>query len=133
MRKRLSVGDKASRSKTFTVEDVERFAEVSTDRNPIHLDEEYAAKTIFRQRIVHGMLVGSLFSGILGCDLPGEGTIYLGQPLSFKAPVPLNEQVTATVECVNIREDKPIATFKTTCVDSHGRAVIEGETTVRMP
>ena len=92
MSKTLKVGDKASRSKIFTENDVKQFAEVSTDKNPIHLDENYAQNTIFKQRIVHGMLVGSLFSGILGCDLPGEGTIYLGQTLSFKAPVPLNEK-----------------------------------------
>jgi 3-hydroxybutyryl-CoA dehydratase/enoyl-CoA hydratase len=133
MKKELKVGDKASRSKMFTDDDVKRFAEVSTDKNPIHLDAEYAKNTIFKQRIVHGMLVGSLFSGILGCDLPGEGTIYLGQTLSFKAPVPLNEQVTATVEVLSIREDKPIAIFKTTCVDSQGKVVIEGEATVRVP
>ena len=133
MKKNLKIGDKASRSKIFTEEDVKRFAEVSTDKNPIHLDEEYAKNTIFKQRIVHGMLVGSLFSGILGCDLPGEGTIYMGQTLSFKAPVPLNEKVTATVELTNIREDKPIATFKTVCVDSKGKIVIEGEATVRVP
>ena len=133
MSKPLKVGDKASRSKTFTEDDVKQFAGVSTDKNPIHLDAEYAKNTIFKQRIVHGMLVGSLFSGILGCDMPGEGTIYLGQTLSFKAPVPLNEQVTATVEVISIREDKPIATFKTTCVDSSGKVVIEGEATVRVP
>lgn len=133
MKKDLKVGDKASRSKTFTENDVRQFAEVSTDKNPIHLDAEYAKNTIFKQRIVHGMLVGSLFSGILGCDLPGEGTIYLGQTLSFKAPVPLNEQVTATVELINLRQDKPIATFKTTCVDGSGKVVIEGEATVRVP
>jgi acyl dehydratase len=133
MKQELKVGDKASRSKVFTDEDVRQFAEVSTDKNPIHLDEEYAGNSMFKQRIVHGMLVGSLFSGILGCDLPGEGTIYLGQTLSFKAPVPLNEKVTATVEVTNVREDKPIAIFKTTCVDSSGKVVIEGEATVRVP
>jgi len=133
MKKELKVGDKASRSKTFTENDVKQFAEVSTDKNPIHLNADYAKNTIFKQRIVHGMLVGSLFSGILGCDLPGEGTIYLGQTLSFKAPVPLNEKVTATVELINLRQDKPIATFKTTCIDSSGKIVIEGEATVRVP
>ena len=132
MKKDLKVGDKASRSKVFTDDDVKQFAEISTDKNPIHLDEEYARNTIFKQRIVHGMLVGSLFSGILGCDLPGEGTIYLGQTLSFKAPVPLNEEVTATVEVMNVRDDKPIVTFKTTCVDSNGKVVVEGEATVRV-
>ena len=133
MSKTLKVGDKASRSKIFTENDVKQFAEVSTDVNPIHLDEKYAQNTIFKQRIVHGMLVGSLFSGILGCDLPGEGTIYLGQTLSFKAPVPLNEKVTATVEVTSIRPDKPIATSKTTSVDSKGKVVNEGEATVRVP
>lgn len=131
MRKDLKVGDKVSLSKVFTEDDVRQFAHVSEDTNPIHLDEEFAAASVFGQRIVHGMLAASLFSGLIGVKLPGEGSIYLGQNLSFKAPIPIGEEVTATVEIVKIREDKPIVTLRTDCVNSEGQVVIEGEAVVK--
>ena len=129
----LFVGQSASISKTFTIKDVENFANLSNDKNPVHLDEEFAKSSIFGQRIVHGMLVASLFSGLLGDKLPGKGTIYLGQTLSFTAPVPIGEKVTASVEIINIRDDKPIIALRTLCVDSKGNAVIDGEAVVKVP
>jgi acyl dehydratase len=131
MAKTLQVGDKASIKKAFTEDDVFTFASLSTDTNPLHLDRKYAANTIFKNRIVHGMLVSSLFSGLIGVVLPGIGSIYLGQNLTFKAPVRIGEQVTATVEIMNIRQDKPIVTLKTICTDSQGNVVIEGEAVVK--
>ena len=121
------VGDKVSLTKAFTQEEVERFSELSLDINPIHLDPEYAKDTVFGRRVVHGMLVASLFSGLLGRELPGEGSIYLGQSLRFTAPVYPGDEVTATVEVTHIREDKPILTLQTTCVKADGTLVIEGE------
>lgn len=132
MNKEIFVGNSASISKTFTIKDVEEFSDLSNDKNPVHLDEEFAKSSIFGQRVVHGMLVASLFSGLLGEKLPGKGTIYLGQTLSFTAPVPIGEEVTATVEIVNIREDKPIITLQTTCTNSSGQIVIEGEAVVKV-
>ena len=131
MSKAMQVGDKVSMHKVFTEEEVEEFAKISTDRNPIHLDAEFAAATVFGQRIVHGMLVASLFSGLLGRELPGEGSVYLGQSLSFKAPVPIGARVTASVEVVHIREDKPIVTLRTLCVNDDLEVVIEGEAVVK--
>jgi len=131
-RKKIKVGDKASLSRVFTREDVIQFAGLSMDRNPIHLDEEFAAASIFGGPIVHGMLVASLFSGLIGVELPGEGSIYLGQSLSFKAPVPVGQEVTASVEIVKIRADKPIVTLRTVCVNSDGQVVIEGEAVVKV-
>jgi 3-hydroxybutyryl-CoA dehydratase len=128
-----TIGATASRTKTFTDEDVRAFAVVSGDNNSVHLDEAYAATTPFKQRIVHGMLTASLISAVLGCDFPGMGTIYLGQNLSFKAPVYIGDTVTATVELVKFREDKRIATFKTTCTKADGTVVIEGEAVVIAP
>ncbi|MDX1993380.1 MAG: MaoC family dehydratase [bacterium] len=128
-----AIGATASRTKTFTDEDVRTFAAVSGDDNSVHLDEAYAATTPFKQRIVHGMLTASLISAVLGCDFPGVGTIYLGQNLSFKAPVYIGDTVTATVELVKFREDKRIATFRTTCTRSDGTVVIEGEAVVIAP
>ena len=126
------VGDKVSLTKAFTQEEVERFSELSLDINPIHLDPEYAQGTAFGRRVVHGMLVASLFSGLLGKELPGEGSIYLGQSLRFTAPVHPGDEVTATVEITHIREDKPILTLRTTCVNAEGTLVIEGEAVVKV-
>lgn len=132
MKRNLQIGDKEALTKAFTAEEVALFSRISGDDNPIHLDEEYASKTIFGQRIVHGMLVASLFSAILGSKLPGMGTIYLGQNLQFKNAVKIGEPITAIVELINIREDKPILTFKTICLNSKGDVVIDGEAVVKV-
>lgn len=128
----LKVGDKASCSKAFSEEEVFRFAEISGDRNPLHLDRKFGKSSIFGRRIVHGMLVASLFSGLIGMELPGKGSIYLGQSLTFTAPVAIGEKVTASVEIIKIREDKPIVTLRTICINSKGVVVIEGEAVVKV-
>ena len=127
---KIQVGQKAQVSRKFTEHDVGEFAELSLDFNPVHLDPEFAEKSMFGQRIVHGMLVSSLFSGLLGKHLPGEGKIYLGQDLKFKKPVYLDQEVTATVEVIEVREDKPIIKLSTTCVNDEGEVVISGEAVV---
>lgn len=133
MNKNIYVGNSASISKAFNESDVERFAALSEDRNPVHLDKEFAKNSMFKERIVHGMLSASLFSGLLGEQLPGKGTIYLGQKLKFTAPVPIDEEVTATVEIIDVLEDKPIITLRTYCKDSKGNLVIDGEAVVMIP
>lgn len=127
------VGVRASRTKTITDADVRNFASASGDTNPVHLDEAYAADTRFGRRIAHGMLTASIISAILGNDLPGHGTIYLGQDLKFKAPVFVGDTVTATVELIKFREDKRIATFQTTVTNAEGVLVLEGEAVVIAP
>ncbi len=129
----LTIGDKASRTRTITDEDVRLFAQVSGDDNSVHLDEDYAASTIFKRRIAHGMLTTSVISAILGNDLPGLGTIYLSQSVRFKVPVFIGDTITATVELTNYREDKRIATFSTTVVNGDGVLVLEGEAVVIAP
>lgn len=129
----LTVGMSASRTRRVTSEDIELFARVSGDTNPVHLDAEYAANTQFGKRIAHGMFSVSIISAILGNDLPGHGTIYLGQDVKFKAPVYLDDEVTVTVECVKYREDKRIATFKTTATNQDGTLLLEGEAVVIAP
>lgn len=128
----LKIGDKASITKIFTKEEVKQYADLSTDKNPIHIDDNFAKDTIFGQCIVHGMLVASLFSGLLGEKLPGKGTIYLGQNLLFIHPVFIGEQVTVSVEVTKIRKDKPIVTLQTLCKNSEGEIVIDGEAVVKM-
>ena len=108
-----------------------QFANISADKNPLHLDRDFGKASIFGHRIVHGMLVASLFSGIIGVKLPGKGTIYLRQTLKFMAPVSIGEKVTATVEILNIRENKPIITLRTTCVNQAGEVVLDGEAVVK--
>ncbi len=132
MSRKVKIGDKTMFKKTFSEKEVEEFAKVSTDDNPIHLDKEYAASTVFGQRIVHGLLVSSLFSGLIGGKLPGHGSVYLGQTLSFKAPVYINEEIKASVEVIKIREDKPIITLKTLCIKIDGTVAIEGEAVVKV-
>jgi acyl dehydratase len=132
MPKPVKPGDKASITKTFTDDDVRAFAGISLDANPIHLDHDYAAASIFGQRVVHGMLVSSLFSGILGMQLPGEGTIALNISMSWKRPVFIGDEITATVEITNVREDKPIVTTKLTATNAKGEVVIEGEAVVKV-
>jgi acyl dehydratase len=129
---KFKIGDKANLSKTFSESEVKHFAKISLDDNPIHLNKKYAERTVFGQRIVHGILVASLFSGLMGGKFPGHGTVYLGQSLNFKAPVYIDEEVEASVEVIKIREDKPIITLKTLCVKSDGTIAIEGEAVVKV-
>ena len=129
----LKIGDSAERVKTITSEDVSNFAAATGDMNPVHLDESYAAGTRFGRRIAHGMLTGGIISAILGNDLPGPGTVYLGQEFKFKAPVFIGDTITAWVEVVKYREDKRITTFRTTCTNQDGVLVLEGEAVVIAP
>ena len=126
----LKVGDAAEISRTVTDEDVRAFAEVTGDRNPVHLDEEYAATTRFGRPIAHGMLGASLISAVLANELPGPGTVYLSQTLRFNAPVFPGDTVTARVVVKQVREDKPIVTLETVCTNQRGERVVEGEAVV---
>ncbi len=125
----LSVGMSASISKIVTTDDIVKFSEVSTDINPVHLDEAYAATTPFKGIIAHGMLSASFISAVLANKLPGPGTVYLGQSLKFKAPVRPGDEVTATVTIKEILLEKQRIVFDTVCIVG-GKAVIEGEATV---
>ena len=126
----FNIGDTASMTKTFTDEDVRSFAAISGDSNPVHLDDAYAAQTQFKKRIVHGMLTAGLISAILGTKLPGEGSIYLGQTINFRAPVYLNDTITATVTIIKMHERKPIVTLETVCKNQDDVVVLDGEAVV---
>jgi acyl dehydratase len=129
----LQVGQQAFIKKRFTSLDVEQFARLSLDANPIHLDEAAAAQSVFGRRVVHGMLVASLFSALLGQHLPGEGTIFLGADIQFKGPVFLDDEITAFVQITKVREDKPIVTLRTWCENSKGETVIDGQAVAKAP
>ena len=127
----LEIGATASRTKTITDQDIRSFADIVDDHNPVHMDEAFAATTTFKKRIAHGMLGASVISAALANDLPGPGTVYLGQDLKFKAPVFIGDTITATVTCTALR--RKIATFKTVVTNQDGTVVIEGEATVIAP
>ena len=128
----IKVGDSASITKTFTEKDVNTFAQISGDHNPIHIDAEYAATTPFERQIVHGMLTAGMISSVLGMQLPGPGSIYLKQELSFRAPVYFEDTITATVTVTRVREDKPIITLKTICTNQDRVKVIDGQAVLMM-
>jgi 3-hydroxybutyryl-CoA dehydratase len=123
-------GDTASRSLTIGDHTIRAFAEVTGDTNPIHLEDDYAAGTRFGRRIAHGMIAAGLISATIANDLPGPGTVYLSQTLQFKLPVYPGDTVTATVEVLTVRPDKPIVTLSTVCTNQEGKVVLEGEAVV---
>ena len=121
-------GDRATVEHVFTTEDVAAFARLSGDDNPIHLDAGAAQAAGFEREVVHGVLVTSLISRLLGTQLPGPGTILLGQELRYRRPVHPGDRLTATVEVTSVREDKPVIVLKT-WVESD-EVVVDGEATV---
>lgn len=128
----LYVGQSASISRRFTSHEVGLFSDLCMDKNPVHLDEEYARNSVFGNRIVYGFLTASLFSGIIGSILPGNGSIYLNQNMNFRKPVYHNELVTATCTITHIREDKPIVTLETVCRNEAGDIVVDGTALIKL-
>ncbi|EEW56663.1 MaoC domain protein [Ruegeria sp. TrichCH4B] len=118
--------------KQVTDRDIELFAEVSTDRNPVHLDEDYAQDTMFHGRIAHGMLTAGLISAVIGEQLPGHGTIYMSQNLKFLAPVRPGDMVLAEVEVTDIQIDKRRVRLDCRCIVD-GKKVLTGEAMVMAP
>ncbi len=130
--KALKIGDKTKFTKQISEQDVILFAKVSGDDNPVHLDEEYAKGTLFKQRIAHGFLVGSLISAAIAKNLPGNGTIYLSQNLKFTAPVYLNDTITAYLEIMEFPKGSQVV-LSTVCKNQEGKTVIEGTALVMAP
>ncbi|WP_174239117.1 MaoC family dehydratase [Litoreibacter roseus] len=128
----IEIGMKRHLRKQVTDRDIELFAEVSTDHNPVHLDDDYAQDTIFQGRIAHGMLTAGLISAVIGEQLPGHGTVYLGQSLKFMAPVRPGDMVLAEVEVTAIDHAKRRVTMLTRC-EVDGKDVLKGEATVLAP
>ena len=125
------VGARATRTHTITRTMITHFAEVSGDLNPIHLDPVEAARSPFGERIAHGSLLASFFSAVLGNDLPGPGSIYMGQTLKFLAPVFIGDVVVTSIEVIAVREDKRIVTLRTECTNQDGAVVLTGEAIVK--
>jgi 3-hydroxybutyryl-CoA dehydratase len=128
----LSLGQEASLATPVTESVINAFADVSGDRNPVHIDPEYAAKTIFKERIAHGMLSAAYISAVFGMKLPGPGAIYISQTLAFKAPVKIGDEVVATVKVVELIPEKKRARFACVC-SVNGKPVVEGEAVLMVP
>lgn len=128
----MSVGMTHQTEHVITEKDIELFAEVSGDRNPLHMDEEFAKKTPFGQRIAHGALTASYISGILGNDLPGPGSIFVGLNMRFRRPVLIGSLVIVKVEVTEMRERGNRVTLKVSC-NVDGKAAISGEAMVMVP
>lgn len=128
----LEIGMERHLTKQITDRDIELFAEVSTDFNPVHLDDDYARDTIFEGRIAHGMLTAGLVSAVIGEQLPGHGTIYLGQTLKFLAPVRPGDRVRAGVTVREIDHSRRRVTLDCRC-DVGDMAVLKGEALVLAP
>ncbi|MBM2576227.1 MaoC family dehydratase [Jannaschia sp. Os4] len=128
----IAIGMERRLAKVVTDRDIELFAEVSTDRNPVHLDDDYARDTIFEGRIAHGMLTAALISAVIGEQLPGHGTVYLGQSLKFLAPVRPGDRVEAVVKVVDVDHRRRRASLETWC-EVGGKTVLKGDATVLVP
>jgi 3-hydroxybutyryl-CoA dehydratase len=129
----IQVGDFAVFAKTISEADVYMYAGVSGDMNPAHINAVEAEKGIFKERIAHGMLTASFISTVLGMHLPGPGTIYLSQELSFKKPVKFGDTIEAKVVVIEKIEEKNRLVLKTTCTNQHGEIVIDGKAVVMPP
>lgn len=128
----LEIGMEAAHERVVTGGDIEAFAELSGDDNPVHLDADFAAKSPFKTRIAHGMLTASFISTILGTKLPGYGCIYLSQTLRFKAPVKIGDKVVAQARITSLDRDKRRAGLDCS-VSVAGKVVLEGEALVLVP
>ncbi len=128
----LAPGMSASITRTMTDEDIRKFAEATGDTNPIHLDEAFAAGTIFKTRIAHGMLTAAHISSVFATRLPGAGCIYVSQGFKFKAPVRIGDDVVARVEVTGFVPEKKFVIFKTQCLVGE-KVVVEGEAVLMVP
>jgi len=126
----ISVGQRASLTRAISDGDITAFAEVTGDNNPLHLDEAFAARSRFGRRVAHGLLSAGLISAVLGTKLPGPGAVYLQQTLRFLRPVYPGDTLTAMVEVTAYRDDRRMATLRTTCTDQRGELVLDGEAVV---
>lgn len=129
----LNLGDFAESYKRIEEKDVVLFSEVSGDKNPVHLDEEYASTTRFKHRIAHGHLVSSLFSALLGTELPGEGSIYLGQDIRYLKPVYLNDEIRAVVKVVELDTTRNRVKLETNAYNQNNEMVISGMAEIMPP
>ena len=127
----IKIGDEASLARTITEAHIVNYAGITGDMNPLHVDAEYAAHSMFKERIAHGMLVAGLISAVLGTQLPGPNSIYLGQDLKFMAPVMIGDTIKVVVTVTDKRDEKRIIKLRTTACNQRGEMVIDGNAVLK--
>ena len=128
----IRCGDFAEVKKLMTIGMTKNFANISEDFNPIHLDEKYASKSRYKKKIIHGLMAVSLFSGLFGTKLPGEGSIYKSQNIRFKRPIYIGDTVLARIEVTSVDYQNKIISFKTQC-KVNKKIMIDGESEIFLP
>ncbi len=126
-RSKVHIGAKAKRHLTFGAADVEAYARITGDNNPLHFDEEFAAKTKFGRLVVHGGLTAGILNALVAEDLPGPGTVFMSQKLEYKAPVFIGDTIAGEVEVLSVHETKPVTQLRATVTRQDGTVVLEGE------
>ncbi len=126
------LGQSAEMTKVISEKDILLFAEITGDRNPVHLSKEFAEKTRFGERIAHGILTAGLISAVIGMKLPGPGCLYLSQTLFFLAPVKIGDEITARAEIVEVISEKRLK-LRTQCINQRREVVLEGEAIIVPP
>jgi acyl dehydratase len=123
----LEVGQRARRTKTVTARDVELYTEITGDRNPLHFDPDFAARTKFGRLVAQGGITAGMLNALVAMDLPGPGTVFMSQTLRYLAPTYLGDTLTAEVEVLALKPDKPVCQLKATITNQDGTVVLEGE------
>jgi acyl dehydratase len=123
----LQVGQRARRTKTVTARDVELYAEITEDRNPLHFDPDFAARTRFGRLVAQGGITSGMLNALVAMDLPGPGTVFMSQSLRYLAPTYLGDTLTAEIEVLAVKPDKPVCQLKATITNQDGTVVLEGE------
>jgi len=123
----LAVGQRARRTKTVTAKDVELYAEITGDRNPLHFDASFAGRTRFKRLVAQGGITSGMLNALVAMDLPGPGTVFMNQSLRYLAPTYLGDTLTAEVEVLSLKPDKPVCQLRATITNQDGAVVLEGE------
>jgi len=124
---RLRVGQRARRTQTVTAHEVELYAQITGDRNPLHFDADFAARTRFGPLVAQGGIASGMLNALVAMDMPGPGTVFLSQMLTYKAPTYLGDTLTAEIEVLSLKPDKPVCQLRATITNQAGAVLLEGE------
>jgi acyl dehydratase len=123
----LRVGQRATRTQTVTAREVDLYAQITGDRNPLHFDPEFAARTRFGRLVAQGGIAAGMLNALVAMDLPGPGTVFMSQALTYLAPTYLGDTLTAEVEVLALKPDKPVCQLRATIRNQDGTTLLEGE------
>jgi acyl dehydratase len=123
----LRVGHRARRTQTVTAHEVELYAQITGDRNPLHFDADFAARTRFGRLVAQGGIASGMLNALVAMDMPGPGTVFLSQTLTYKAPTYLGDTLTAEIEVLSLKPDKPVCQLRATITNQAGAVLLEGE------